>query len=302
MKEKSVQLSWRTRSDIIFDRVNFAVCALLLLVFLYPIWYVIIASFSKPTDIWAGNVVFWPKGFQLSGYKSVFANNELLRGYLNSILYTAVGMVISLVLTVSAAFPLAQPDFAARSFFMKVFSFTMFFSGGMIPTYLLVRDLHLLNTFWAVPLTGAISMTNVIITRTFFMNSIPSELREASMLDGTSHFQYLRLVVLPLSSAILAVMCLYYGVGRWNGYFSAMIYLMDRKLFPLQLFLREILNSANAALASVEDDAVNMAKAMERVESVKYCVIVVAAVPALIAYPFVQKYFVKGVMIGSLKG
>lgn len=302
MKQKDMNHVGRTRSDIAFDRVNTALCLLLLVIFLYPIWYILIASVSSPGDIWAGNVIFLPKGFHLSGYKSVFRSNELMRGYLNSILYTFLGTAFSLLLTISAAFPLAQRDFKLRGFFMKVFAFTMYFGGGLVPTYLLIRDLGLLNSFWVVPLTSALSVSNMIIMRTFFSSSIPYELKEASQLDGANHFQYLFMVVLPLSTAIIAVMCLYYGVAHWNAYFNAMIYLMDRKLFPLQLFLREILNTANASLESFADSSESMAEIMQRQESLKYCVIVVSAVPALIAYPFVQKYFVKGIMIGALKG
>ena len=224
-----------------------------------------------------------------------------MTGYRNSILYTAGSIVLGLILTISAAYPLSQPDFYMGGLFSKLLLFTMFFSGGLIPSYFIVKGLKLLNTPLACIIPGAVSVTNIIITRTFIKSSIPREQREAAFLDGCSHFMYLIRIVLPLSKAILAVMALYYGVGQWNAYFNAMIYLTDAELYPLQLVLRGILLTTEATLESGSDPETLMAQ--QRLgEVIKYGVIVVSALPAMIAYPFVQKNFVKGVMIGSLKG
>ncbi|MDD6885039.1 MAG: carbohydrate ABC transporter permease [Eubacteriales bacterium] len=289
------------RADNVFDAVNLIICIILLLVFLYPLYFVVIASFSEPSAVWNGDVLLWPVGFCLDGYKKIMTYSDIITGYINSICYTAGSVALGLVLTISAAYPLAQSDFYAGKFFSKFLLFTMFFSGGLIPTYFVVKGLGLLNTPLACIIPGAASVTNIIITRTYIKTSIPGELREAAFLDGCTHFTYLFRIALPLSKAILAVMALYYGVGQWNAYFNAMIYLTNAKLYPLQLVLRGILLTTEATLESGSDPETLMAQ--QRLgEVIKYGVIVVSALPAMIAYPFVQKNFVKGVMIGSLKG
>ena len=289
------------RADNIFDVVNVIICIGLLLIFLYPLYFVVIASISDPYAVWNGEVLFWPIGITLDGYREIMTFDTILTGYRNSILYTAGSIALGLVLTISAAYPLSQPDFYMGGLFSKLLLFTMFFSGGLIPSYFIVKGLKLLNTPLACIIPGAVSVTNIIITRTFIKSSIPREQREAAFLDGCSHFMYLIRIVLPLSKAILAVMALYYGVGQWNAYFNAMIYLTDAELYPLQLVLRGILLTTEAKLESGSDPETLMAQ--QRLgEVIKYGVIVVSALPAMIAYPFVQKNFVKGVMIGSLKG
>lgn len=289
------------RADNIFDVVNVIICIGLLLIFLYPLYFVVIASISDPYAVWNGEVLFWPIGITLDGYREIMTFDTILTGYRNSILYTAGSIALGLVLTISAAYPLSQLDFYMGGLFSKLLLFTMFFSGGLIPSYFIVKGLKLLNTPLACIIPGAVSVTNIIITRTFIKSSIPREQREAAFLDGCSHFMYLIRIVLPLSKAILAVMALYYGVGQWNAYFNAMIYLTDAELYPLQLVLRGILLTTEATLESGSDPETLMAQ--QRLgEVIKYGVIVVSALPAMVAYPFVQKNFVKGVMIGSLKG
>ncbi len=290
-----------SRVDRMISGVNFAISVIILLLFLYPLYYIVIAGLSDPKYIWSGEIVLLPKGFHLDGYRKVFENSDLMNGYLNSILYTITATLFSLFLTVSAAYPLAQKGLMLRRFFSVLTTFTMIFSAGLVPTYLLVKDLGLLNTPWAVILTASISVTNIIITRTFFETNIPDELREAALLDGAGPFRFLFSITLPLSKAVLAVMALYYGVYHWNSYFRAMIYLLNRKMYPLQLIIREILASANA-LIETDGDMEEYAMLMRQAETLKYCVIVVASLPPMIAYPFVQKFFVKGIMIGAVKG
>ena len=290
-----------TQADKALSYINLVIAIIFLLIFLYPLYYVVIAGVSDPKYIWSGEITILPKGFHLDGYAKVLQNRDLLTGYCNSIFYTAVGTIFSLILTISAAYPLAQKELMLRGFFSKILTFTMLFSGGLVPTYLLVKSLGFLDTVWSVLLTGTISVTNIIITRTYFETTIPDELREAALLDGAGPFRFLFSIALPLSKAILAVMALYYGVTHWNAYFRAMIYLFDRSLFPLQLVIREILFSSSA-LIETAGDMEDYAMLMRQAETLKYCVIVVAALPPMIAYPFVQKFFVKGVMIGSVKG
>jgi putative aldouronate transport system permease protein len=290
-----------TREDRILNRVNVILLSVLLVLYIYPIYFIIIASLSDPSSIWNGEVTIVPVNFSLEGYNEILHNLELWRGYLNSIFYTAVGVAVNLFFTLTAAYVLACREFMPRNVIMKFFTFTMFFSGGLIPSFLLVQSLGLLNSMWALILPGAASVYNIIITRTFFMTSIPYDLKEAALLDGCGHTRYFISIVLPLSSAIISVIALYYGVGHWNAYFGAMIYLSDRAKFPLQLILREILLKATAMFESAGSEA-EIARQMRLAEVVKYCSILVASVPAMVAYPFVQRFFVKGVMIGSIKG
>ena len=290
-----------TREDKILNYITIFILSTLLILYIYPIYFILIASFSDPNAIWNGEVIFFPVNFSLEGYIEILNNMELWRGYLNSIQYTSIGVVVNLFFTLPAAYVLSCREFMLRSVVMKIFTFTMFFSGGLIPSFLLVLSLRLNNTMWALILPGAASVFNIIITRTFFMNSIPYDLKEAALLDGCGHIRYFISVVLPLSTAIIAVIALYYGVGHWNGYFSAMIYLRDRSLFPLQLILREIIIRSAAIFDGAGSEA-EFARLVRLAEVVKYCSILISSVPALIAYPFVQRFFVKGVMIGSIKG
>lgn len=289
-----------TKSDRIFTIVNYSVLTLLLVVFLYPLIYIVSASFSSTEAVLSGKVWLWPVDFSLEGYKAVFDYKLIWTGYANSIFYTVVGTVINIAMTILAAYPLSRDEFFGRKFFMLLFLFTMIFSGGIIPNYLLIKELGMLDTRWAMIIPSAMSVFNVIITRTYFKSTIPKELQEAAKIDGCSDFRFLRSVVLPLSGPIIAVMTLFYAVGHWNSFFNALIYLRDQDLFPLQLILNNILVQ-NQVDPSMLGDMERQAAKAGLSELLKYSLIVVASIPVLIIYPFVQKYFVKGVMIGSLK-
>ena len=292
----------RIRDDVGFNIVNYTILTVILLIVAYPLIYIVSASFSSTAAVMANRVWLWPVEPSLKGYEAVFNNKDILTGFGNSIFYTLAGTFVNLVVTLAAAYPLSRRDLRPRNFIMLVFSFTMFFAGGMIPSYLLVSNLGMLNTRWSVILPGALNVYNMIIARQFFASNIPTELLEASQLDGCSDFQFIFRVVVPLSGAIVAVLGLFFAVGHWNAYFSALLYIGDRKKYPLQVFLREILiqNTIDASMTgsvSLEDEVVK--QGLE--DLLKYSLIIVASVPVLIIYPFVQKYFVKGVMIGSIK-
>jgi putative aldouronate transport system permease protein len=271
------------------------------LLVLYPLIFVISSSFSSADAVSSGKVILWPVDFSTEGYETVFENSQVGRGYLNSIFYTVFGTLISLSMTMMAAYALARKDLPFRGPLMFLFTFTMLFDGGMIPNYMLMRDLHFLNTPWAILLPGAIAVYNMIITRTFIAHNIPNELRESAEIDGCTDFQYFFRIVLPLSKAIIAVIALYYAVFQWNSYFSAFLYLTDKDLFPLQIVLRDIL-LANTIEASAIVEPELMAAKQGLADLLKYALIIVSSIPMMIVYPFIQKYFVKGVMIGSLKG
>lgn len=286
--------------DRAFDLVLGILTAVSVVVILYPLIFVVAASVSDPMEIFYGNVWLMPKGFNLEAYKQVFRNRDIFVGYRNTLIYTVVGTIITIVITFSAAYPLSRKKLYGQNKLMGFFLFTMFFSGGMIPTYLIVKQLGLYNTMWAVVLVGTVSVYNIIVARTFIQNTIPEELYEAASMDGCGDIPVFFRVVLPLSAPILAVLVLFYGVNFWNSYFNGLIYLSDRSAYPLQLFLREILlnNMADSMIDSVGMDI----SAYMVSESIKYAVIIVSSVPMLILYPFLQKFFVKGVMIGAIKG
>ncbi len=290
-----------TAGDRVFMAFNYLVLTLLLVVILYPLVYVLSASFSSGSAVTSGRVWLWPVEPTLAGYEAIFKNRMVLVGFYNSFFYTVVGTLVNVVMTILAAYPLSRPDLPGRRVIAFIFFFTLLFGGGLIPTYLVVRDLGLLSTRWAMIIPGALSVWNVLIARTFFENNIPRELREAAELDGCDDFNFLWRVVLPLSGSIIAVLALFYGVGHWNSYFSALIYLYDQNLWPLQLVLRDILVQ-NQIDPTMMADAREMAAKAQLRELLKYSLIVVATVPLLIVYPFVQRHFVKGVMIGSVKG
>lgn len=275
--------------------------SLLMLTVLYPLIYIFSSSFSSPSAVVSGKVWLFPVEFSLKAYESIFHSSQVMLGYYNSIIYTVIGTLINVTITILLAFPLSQRNLYGRSIIVMLMVFTLFFDGGLIPTYLLVKDLHILDTRWALWLPGALSVFQVIIARTFFINSIPAELQEAAQIDGCRDTRYLISIVLPLSKPILAVMSLMYAVGHWNAYFDALIYLRSEHLFPLQYVLRNmlILNAADPEMLA--GTALKLRdQGFEQV--LKYALIVVACVPVMIMYPFVQKHFVKGVMIGSLKG
>lgn len=301
---KSISIK-ESRGDHAFYVGNYILLTFLLVIVAYPLIYIVACSFSNPQAVMAGKVWLWPVDFTLSGYKAIFENKDVMTGYANSIFYTVTGTVLALVMTMLAAYPLSRTDYNLSRPVMLIFTFTMYFSGGLIPTYLLMSNLGLVNTRTVMILPGILSVYNVIITRTFIMSSIPATLREAAELDGCSDFRYLLSIVVPLSKAVLAVIALYYAIGYWNSYFNAMIYLYDRSMYPLQMFLREILieNQMAAEMLTKGQMSVEDAIAKQTVyELLKYSLIIVASVPVMIFYPFIQKYFVKGVMIGGIKG
>ena len=291
----------QSKGDAVFDGINHILLAFIILAATYPLVFVLSASVSDPMAIFEGKVWLLPKNITFSAYKAVATNPDIMMGYRNTILYTVVGTMINLIMTVMGAYPLSKKDFFGRNFITILFTFTMFFSGGLIPTYLLIKNLNLYNNFWAMILPGAVGMWNLVIVRNYFQNSIPVELQEAAYMDGCSNTGTLLKVVLPLSKPILAVMVIFYGVGHWNQFFSALIYLSDRNKFPLQLILREILlqHDMNNMLS---DTGENLAQQQLLAEALKYAVIVVASLPVLMLYPILQRYFVKGVMVGAIKG
>jgi len=271
------------------------------IVIAYPLFYVVAASLSSPQAVSSGKVWLFPVEPTAQAYRAVLVNQRIVQGFLNSCLYTVLGTAISLVLTVCAAYPLSRKELVGRRFFNGLFLFTMLFSGGMIPTYLVVKDLGLRNTIWAMVIPSAFSVWNMIVTRTYFQTTIPDELYEAAQLDGCSDFRFLRSVVIPLSGPILAVIGLYYAVGQWNSYFNALLYIDTPKLYPLQLVLRDILVLNNTDMTMMQD--VNeMIRKLGLANQLKYAVIVVASVPVMLVYPFVQRYFIKGTMVGAIKG
>lgn len=290
-----------SRSDKLFYIAVTGILTLFFLAVLYPCIFVISASFSSGAAVQSGKVVLFPVDFSLEGYKTVFNTPSIWVGFRNSLFYTVLGTCISVTLTMTAAYCLSRKDVPGGKGLMLLFTFTMFFNGGMIPTYLLVRQLKLINTVWALLLPGAIGVYYLIIARTFIRNSIPTELMEASMIDGCSDITYYVRIVLPLSKAVLAVLVLFYAVGYWNTYFNAMIYLNNRNLYPLTIFLREILLADQIDPSTVTDPELQ-AKIAQTAGVIKYALIVITMVPIMLIYPFIQKHFVKGVMIGSVKG
>ena len=294
--------SRQSKSDIIFETVVIILLALLTFTIIYPLYFVVIASFSDAKAVIGGKVVFLPTDVTLENYAECFKNGDLMLGYKNSFLLLIIGTSIYLFLTILCAYPLSRRDLWGRNGIMMYCTIPMFFGGGLIPTYLLVtRTLGLGNSWWAVIFVGGVSTYNMIIMRTFFMSSIPFELQEAAEIDGCSPFRTLISIILPLSIPVICVIGLYYGVGIWNSYFTALIYLSDKNKWPLQLFLRQIL--VNADLSAVDGgDSSDMARRAMRAETIKYAICVLASIPMLVIYPFIQRYFVKGVMIGSVKG
>jgi len=291
----------QSRGDRAVEWMIYAALVLVSVVVLYPVFFVGIASISNPENVMRGEVWLWPKNISLVGYERLFANSELMKGYGNTLLYTVAGTMLNLVMTIAAAYPLSRPDFSGRTIFTILIVFTMFFSGGMIPTYLLIKDLGMLDTFWVMIIPSALSVWNMLIMKTFFQNSIPKEIQEAAFMDGCSNMKVLTRIVLPLSGPVLAVMVLFYAVGHWNSYFNALIYLSDRDKYPLQLFLREILVQGQMQeMVDISDDS--LARSMMDAEAIKYAAVIITNLPMLILYPFLQKYFIKGVMIGAVKG
>lgn len=295
------KLKKRSKGDILFDLLNYALLTFAALVVLYPMYFIIIASFSDPDYINVGQVVFWPKGFNVLGYQKIFENTKIWRAYSNTIFYTLTGTLINIILTMLFAYPLSRKDFSCRKFFTFFMMFTMYFQGGLMPTYILMQKLGLYDTPWVMVLLPAINVFNVIIAKTNIQNNIPDELYEAAAVDGCSHFKFFCQIVMPLSKSIVAVLVLYYGVAHWNEFMNGLVYLRDEGLYPLQLVLRGILVQ-NQASADMMADIESMLEQQKAAELIKYGLIIVSALPVLVIYPFLQKYFAKGVMVGAVKG
>ncbi|MCL2832725.1 MAG: carbohydrate ABC transporter permease [Treponema sp.] len=290
-----------TGFDKLFDITVTVLLVVILLIVAYPLYFIIIASISGPDYVNTGKVMFYPIDIGFEGYSRIFQTSRIWNGYRNTILYTVFGTVFSVIVTLMAGYSFSRKDLVGRRPLMLIYIFTMYFGGGLIPTYLVVKSLHLTNNPMVIIILGLVSVYNMIITRSFFESSIPNELLEAAFMDGCSNQRFFFQIVLPLSKAVTAVITLYYAVAQWNGFFTALIYLSDQKYFPLQLVLRDILIASQSLQADFTDiDSIGLQQRIA--ESVKYGVIVVASLPVLAIYPFIQRYFIKGVMIGSIKG
>jgi putative aldouronate transport system permease protein len=290
----------QSRTDTVFDAVNYALIALFFLAILYPLYFVVIASISNPDLVNTGKVLFMPRQIMFEGYARAFKESKIWLGYRNTILYTGLGTAINVFLTMTAGYALSRRELFGRNVIMRLIVFTMLFSGGLIPIYLIVRGLGMTNTLWAMVIPNAVSAWNLIIARTYLQTTIPQELLEASLVDGCSYTRFFWAVAVPLSGAIIAVLTLFYAVAHWNSFFQGLIYLQDYNKYPLQLILRDIL-LAQQVSESVED--AETAREMQRVaDLMRYALIIIASLPVLVLYPFLQRYFVKGVMIGALKG
>ena len=290
----------KSRTDKIFDFFLYTISTIIVIVMLYPMYFIVIASFSNPADVSAGNIVLLPKGITFKGYQKLLEYSQLWVGYKNTILYAALGTVISLVVNVPTAYALSLKDLCGRKLFTVFYLIPMFFTGGLIPTYLIVKDFGLLDNFWVMVLPFSVITYYIIVARTFFNNSIPGDLWEAAQIDGCGNLGFFFQIVIPLSKAVLAVIALWTAVGQWNSYFNALIYLRNPDLQPLQLVLRNILIS-NQTISSMSTGAAAV-EAKQMADLIKYAIIVVSSAPIMCMYPFVQKHFNQGVMLGSLKG
>jgi ABC-type glycerol-3-phosphate transport system permease component len=290
-----------SQGDRMFYTIVYVLLTVFFLITLYPLVYVVSVSISSPEAAAEGRVWLFPVGFSLEGYQMVLHNAKVGWGFYNSIIYTIFGTIINLSMTLITAFVLSRRELMGRSILNFMFVFTMWFSGGMIPLYLQVRNLGLLNTRWALWLPIALNVWNMIITRTFIMSSIPEDLFEAASIEGCGYFRYFLKIVIPLSGPIIAVMCLFYGIDHWNAYFRPLIYITNQKLMPLQIILRNILVANEISAEDLISDSMTTAN-FGRIELLKYALIIVSCLPLWIAYPFIQKSFVKGVMVGAIKG
>jgi multiple sugar transport system permease protein/putative aldouronate transport system permease protein len=298
-------MAYRFKTSSGGDKIFYALIFILLTAFfiivLYPCVFIVSASFSSGSAVQSGKVILLPTDLSIEGYRIVFNTPAVWTGFRNSFFYTVTATCLNLVMTMTAAYCLSRSDLPGRNGIMFLFTFTMFFNGGIIPAYILIRSLGMLNTPWALIVPGAIGVYNLIIAKTFIQSSIPAELLDAARIDGCGDIEYYLRIVLPLSKAIIAVLVLFYGVGHWNAYFNAMIYLNDKSLYPLTIILRDILLTSQIDPSTVADPELQMRLA-EAAAIIKYALIVVTVVPVIVIYPFVQKHFVQGVMIGSIKG
>ena len=289
-----------SRTDRMFMFCVYLLLTVLLAVVLLPLAYIVASSFSSPEAVSSGRVLFWPVEFSLRGYKAVFENPQILQGYVNSLFYTVVGTLVSVVMTIAIAYPMSRRTLVGRNLVMSLILFTMLFTGGLIPTYLVVQQVGLLDTRWALIVPQAIGVWQVIIARTYFRTAIPDELAEAAQLDGCGDLRFLWSVVIPLAKPMIAVVALMYAIMQWNSYFDALIYLKNPDLFPLQLVLRNILILNTYSGGAIDASVVLQRQQLD--DLLKYSLIVVASVPVLLIYPFVARYFTKGIMIGAVKG
>ncbi|WP_127588295.1 carbohydrate ABC transporter permease [Paenibacillus koleovorans] len=287
--------------DRIFDIANILILTIITLIVLYPLYFVLIASFSDPVLVNSGKVLFAPRGINMEGYEILFHESKIWIGYINSLGYTTGGTLLNIAVTVPCAYALSRKDMKWKRGILLFFIFTMYFHGGLIPDYLLIKQLNLMDTFWSIILPGSVNVYYLLIARTFFAATIPNELLESAKIDGASNTRFLISVVIPLSKALIAVLVLFYALIHWNAWFNASIYLTSQNKWPLQLVLRSILVSVNYTNESFAD-AESIEYATRLKELVKYGVIIIASVPVLLLYPFIQRYFIKGVMIGSIKG
>lgn len=291
-----------------FDIVNLTLLMILLVLLLYPLFFTVVASLSEPSEVVKGNVVFWVKGFTLESYQMAFNESRIWRGYANSLFYTVFGTLFNLCLTIPAAYFVSKKELPGRQIINVYFLITMYFSGGLIPTYLIMKQIHMIDQWYSLIFIGGLSVYNMIITRVYFQTALPGELYEAAYIDGAGDFRTFFGIALPLAKPIIAVIALYYSVGHWNGYFNALIYVSNPDYQPLQIVLRSILLLNETALGALDPNSMDeaMVIALTRrtylASTMKYAIIFIASAPLLIAYPFVQKYFVKGALIGSLKG
>ncbi len=299
---------YRSVGDRIFDAITFVVLTAIFIVVAYPLYFIVISSISDPVAVSAGDVTFLPIGISFEGYMEVFKTSAVMRGFMNSVVYTVLTVIVSLTVTLPTAYALSRKDFYGRKPITIFYLITMFVSGGLVPTYLVVKNLGLTNTMWALIIPGSISVFNLIVARTFFATNIPTELLEAAKIDGCGDTKFFFKMVLPLSGAIIAIMVLYYGVAQWNSYFSALIYITDRDKWPLQMELRNILIQGSALSSTANQSALTPEAIAEKnrlqalMEMMKYSLIIISSLPIIVLYPFIQKHFVKGVTIGSVKG
>lgn len=295
-KKAKQKKSW---NDRLFDLAVYTIAILMIIMVVYPLWFIIIASFSNPADVTNGNVWFWPKEWELDGYVELFKQEIIWKSYLNTILYTIVGTLIALLVNIPAGYALSRSDLFGKKWISIFILIPMFVSGGLVPTYLVIKGFGLLDSFWVMVLPFAVSSFNIIIARTFFKNSIPETLWEAAQMDGCGTIRYFLTMVLPLSKAILAVIGLWTAVGIWNSWFNALIYISNEDLQPLQLVLRRILISNESLLGAASGEIASELRRLS--EMMKYAAIVVSTAPIMLLYPFLQKYFNQGVMVGSIK-
>jgi putative aldouronate transport system permease protein len=300
MKAKKPSIAIKdTTGDKVFHTITYILLGVLALIILYPVYFIVIASISDPDAVLAGKVVLLPVGINIDGYMKILERTDVWQGYLNTIIYTLATVVLSLLVTIPAGWALSRETLPGKKFWMVYFIIPMFFGGGLIPFYNVMSKLGLINSPWAVILPAILSVWNLFMTKTFFSSSIPNGLIEAATIDGANHFQAFGMIVLPLAKAVMAVMALYYAVGQWNSYFNAMIFLQDETMYPLQLVLKEILIATESTVGGSGETILEQYRMATQL---KYVSVIVSSLPVLMLYPFVQKYFAQGVMIGSLKG